>query len=167
MNNLPLSSLLKKNGMVTNNTLLNKFMIPNLLSINQKNKCQSGGSKLSKKRKEILGEVLPDAYISQYTGSRQRIKHYPKARKKTFITRKYRKKKKGKGSAKGRTIKIRKKKEIVKKEIVKKKSAKLDTKKKSGTKKKKPLRIKAKKKTVKKPRTKDSMFKKIRINLKL
>jgi len=163
--------------MVTNNTLLNKFMIPNLLSINQKNKCQSGGSKLSKKRKEILGEVLPDAYISQYTGSKQRIKHYPKARKKTFTTRKYRKKKKGKRGVKGRTIKIRKKKEFVKKEfakkefakkeIAKKKSTKLETKKKSGTKKKKSLRIKAKKNTVKKTRTKDSMFKKIRINLKL
>lgn len=167
MNNLPLSSILKKNGMVTNNTLLNKFMIPNLLSINQKRQWKGGGSKLSSKRKDILGEVLPDAYISQYTGSKQHIKHYPKARKKTFTTRKYKKKKKGKGIAKGKTIKIKNKKEIVKKEIMKKKSTKLDTKKKCKTKKKKPLRIKAKKKTVKKPRVNQSLYKKIRINLKL
>ena len=85
-----LSTLLRKNGMVSNHPLLKNFMIPGVLYKDNRIKYKMGVGALKKTSNlTLLGEILPDAYISHYTGSRRKIiKKTENNKKKKHKTRK-------------------------------------------------------------------------------
>tara|TARA_Y100000389_G_scaffold200845_1_gene242171 strand:- start:4 stop:483 length:480 start_codon:yes stop_codon:yes gene_type:complete len=73
MKGQPLSKLLNKNGMSIKHDLLNSFMVPGLLFKSAKYKIgeMSGGAAQQTNRREILGEILGDQYILNYTNGKK------------------------------------------------------------------------------------------------
>jgi len=68
-----LSKLLNKRGMSTKHNLLNSFMVPGLLYKSTKYKIgeMSGGAAQQINRSEILGEIIGDQYIINYTNGKK------------------------------------------------------------------------------------------------
>ena len=68
-----LSKLFNKNGISTKHDLLKPFLIPGLLFKSAKYKIgkMSGGAAQQTNRKEILGEILGDQYILNYTNGKK------------------------------------------------------------------------------------------------
>ena len=68
-----LSKLLNNSGMSTKHKLLNSFMVPGLLFKSTKYKLgeMSGGAAQQNNRREILGEIIGDQYIINYTNGKK------------------------------------------------------------------------------------------------
>jgi len=113
--------------MVSNHSLLKNFMIPGVLYKDNRIKYKmGGGASKGASSRILLGEILPDAYISQYTRSRRKVikknekdnKNNKNKRKKVKLlknikttpnTRKQRKQRKQRGMRRTRKKKTQKK----------------------------------------------------------